>query len=176
MDWIPALLKHLSIAKSGVVAAFVTTLVLFFGHRLVPTYVDAVPHPWPIVVLAVLVFTGTLLVSWVALALWASLRGAAVSAAQARRARSLTPDELKLIDMLGKNPRESVDLDRLDYQRLPWSKLRLLDLVHSLESKGLVEVNEYMTNLFQLSADGRRRALDLEVVNQSSSSVSRGKG
>lgn len=40
MEWIPALLKHLVIARSAIGALFITSVVLYVGPRISPTYID----------------------------------------------------------------------------------------------------------------------------------------
>ncbi len=64
MDWTPALLKQFGVSRSLVVAAFVTSLVLYLGPRLTPLYIEAVPREWASVIVGALVFSGFLVLLW----------------------------------------------------------------------------------------------------------------
>ncbi len=47
MDWLPALLKHLAIARSAVLAVFVTSAVMLIGPRIGATVVPPTPSSCP---------------------------------------------------------------------------------------------------------------------------------
>lgn len=106
MDWIPALLKHLGLLRSIVAAAFVTSLVLYLGPRIAPNYVDAVPREWTSVVVAVLVFSGFLLLVWFASALWAQLRQNYEAGSAMIASYQLDEKERGILHALGENPSE----------------------------------------------------------------------
>lgn len=164
MDWIPALLKHLGLSRSVVAAVFVTSLVLYLGPRLAPNYVDAVPREWASVVVGVLVFSGFLLLVWGASVLWEKLRRNHKESSALFASYQLNQNEAGLLDALGENPREPLNLETVDYAAVRLSQLEVLEMVHGLSRKGLVSINPYSSKLVSLTARGRERALEIQRV------------
>ncbi len=162
MDWIPALLKHLGLSKSVVAAGFVTSVVLYAGPRIAPAYVDPVPREWSPVVVAVLVFSGFLLLLWAAGGVWARLRSNMAAASAAFASHQLNQLEMQFLHALGENPSEPLNLERVDYTVLQLSRLEVLELVDGLRRKGLVSLNPYSLELVSLTSNGRQRALDIQ--------------
>lgn len=162
MDWIPALLKHLGLAKSGVAAAFVTSLALYVGPRVAPSYVDSVPREWAPVVVGALVFTGFLLLVWGAVAIWARLRRNWRAGSALIASYQINELEAQFLHVLGETPREALNLERVDYAAVQLSQLEVLEIVHGLSRKGLVEINPYSSKLVSLTARGRERALEIQ--------------
>lgn len=163
MEWIPALLKQLAVSRSVVAAAFVTSAVLYFGPRSAPSYVDPVPKEWGFAVVGVLSFSAFLLVFWgaSATAKWAVRRWHSTNALL--QSYELSSLESEFIAALGKNPTESLNLDRVDYAELNQTKLEVVQLVDGLVRKKLVSTNPYsMTPLVSLTALGRERALEIQ--------------
>lgn len=129
MDWIPTLLKHLGISRSIVAAAFAASLVLYLGPRVAPNYVEAVPREWAAVVVAILVFSGFLLLLWGASEVWVRLRRNYKAASALLASYQLNGIEIEFLHVLGENPREPLDLGRLDYDAVQLSQLEVLEMV-----------------------------------------------
>lgn len=163
MDWIPSLLKHLSISRAAVVAVFVTAVVLYGGARLAPEYFDVVPAPWSVLVQAALVFSGCLTLFWA----WDSATGWVSKGfrklVQLYRSKNLDEDEMALLLGMGQNPSESLNIEIIDFRNgdLPWSELELLKILKKLKIKGLVSQNPFASNLFSLTDRGREKALEI---------------
>jgi DNA-binding MarR family transcriptional regulator len=162
MDWIPALLKHLSAARSAVGAAFVTSLVMYLGPRLAPAFVDPVPKEWAWVVPVVLVFSGSMLLFWTLSAVWNALKRRWAAGSALLASFDLSPLEADFLHALGSNPSEPLDLNRVDYEAMQLSRLEVMELVTGLSKKGLVRVNPYSLELVSLTATGRQRALKIQ--------------
>lgn len=168
MEWIPSLLKHLSISRSAVVAGFLTAIVLYLGPRVAPLYIDAVPAPWAVIVQAVLVFTGSLVFFWSASSLARSVSKNFRLLVQKYRARQLSEDEVMLLYGMGQNPREPLNLERVNFrdEDFPFSELELIKILDSLRNKGLVLKNPFASNLFSLTDRGRQKALDITNASE----------
>lgn len=162
MDWIPALLKHLGLSKSVVAAAFVTSLALYVGPRVAPSYVESVPREWAPIVVSVLVFTGFLLLVWAAAATWGRLRRNWRAGSALIASYQLDELEAAFLHVLGENPREALNLEKVDYAAVELSQLEVLEMVHGLSRKGLVAINPYRSKLVSLTARGRERALEIQ--------------
>lgn len=165
MDWLTNFLKHLGISRSVIGAAFITSVVLYGGSKVAPMYIEPVPKEWAPFVFVALVFSASLLVFWACAATWVFARGhwSAVSAIIASRALNQT--EQKLLLAMGLRPSEPLNLAIVDYDAIRKSQLEILELVHSLERKGLVSINPYADNLVSLTLMGRQRALELQRSN-----------
>ncbi|RQZ67552.1 hypothetical protein [Burkholderia sp. Bp9004] len=163
MDWIPALLKHLAIARSAVVAAFLTATTLLLLPRVAPTYLPQLPVSWAPLLAAACLFSGCLLVIWGSEAA-ISIAKRYLAAARASRALKADLDrhELAVVQFLGCNPAEPMDLDRIDYAAAPTTRLELMVVVKELSDKGLVELNPFAPNLVTLTDVGRKRALEIQ--------------
>lgn len=161
MEWLPALLKHLAIARSAVLAAFVAAVVMLVGPRLASAYVPAPPTGWIPYLLAVSLFSGCLLVLWAIEAIWtaAKLPFAAAKALRGERV-ALDSKESAVIYALGCKPTEPINLDVLNYTTSS-SRLELLEVVKGLSKKGLVETNPWSDQLVSLTEVGRKRAVQI---------------
>jgi hypothetical protein len=167
MDWIPALLKHLAISRSVIGATFVTSCALYFGPRFAPEYVDAVPKEWGFVVISILIFSGLLLVTWALSGIWDWAREKLAIASEKISSLKLCQDEINLLYFLGENPSEPLNLDRVNYEAISLSRLEVLNLVHNLESKGLVSLNPYSSSeLVFLTSSGRQRSLEIQRASK----------
>lgn len=159
MDWIPALLKHLALSRSIIAAAFVAAAVLYAGPRIAPAYVDPVPREWAAVLVAVLVFSGFLLATWGASAVWVLVKRRWVATGILLASHQIDHVEMMFLLALGENPREPLNLDEVDYENLQFSRLAVFELVHGLQKKGLISINPYSSKLISLTSTGRQRAL-----------------
>jgi len=162
MDWIPALLKHLGLSRSVVGAIFVTALVLYVGPRVAPAYVDPVPKEWAAVVVGSLVFSGAVLLFWALSSLWGSARRRWRQTSTMVASFQLNQEEVNLLYAMGESPRESLSFDSINYEQVGLTPLEVLELVHGLERKGLVSINQFNSDLFTLTPTGRQRALDIQ--------------
>jgi len=166
MDWIPALLKHLGIARSAVAAAFVTSVVLHFGHRVAPNYVDAVPKEWVFPVIATLIFSGFLLVVWWFEDVRRATRKQYFSMSKWFNSLRLNQNEVNFLLVLGDRPSEPLNLENINYAAISNSQLEVLDMVRSLEEKGLVSRNPYNLALVSLTSSGMQRALEIQRASK----------
>lgn len=169
MDWLPALLKHLGVSRSVVAAAFATSLVLYVGPRIAPNYVDPVPKDWSFALVAALAFSGTLLSLWLVASVWQAAERRWTRTTTLLASFRLNQTELDVLHILGQHPAEPLDLDSINYETSPLSRLELLELMLGLEEKGLVSVNPFSSNrLFTLTQRGRQRALEIQRASKSS--------
>lgn len=166
MDWLPALLKHLSIARSAIVALLVASAALYFGPRIAPDYIDPLPKNWSAVVVGIFVFSGCLVALWGSAHAWAATRKAGNTLTTWLAARRLTALERSLLLGMAEQPTESFNLKRVNYRNTPYSHLELLQVAYQLERKGLVRLNSYNENLVSFSESGRNRALELQRLSK----------
>lgn len=165
MDWIPALLKHLAVARSAVVATFVTAAVLLLGPSVAPTFAPHVPSKWEPVLIAVLVFCACLLVIWGIEAVFrlAKKLFAAAKAYSGGKAK-LSHMESSVLYAMGCSPTEPLNLDRVDYSGASSTRLEFMEVVRGLSEKGLVETNPFGRELVSLTDAGRKRALEIHRI------------
>ncbi len=163
MDWIPSLLKHLSISRSAVVAVLITTVALYVGPRVAPTYFDVVPAPWSILVQAALVFSGCLVIFWAWSSTVRSISKNLRKLVQLYKSRTLGENEIGLLFIMGQNPSDPLNIDRVDFQRRgsELSELELLQILKSLTNKGLISRNPFSHNLFSLTDRGQQMAFEI---------------
>lgn len=170
MDWIPSLLKHLAISRSAIGAAFATASVMYFGPRIAPAYVDPVPKEWAFVVIAVLAFSGFLLFTWAISGTFRIVGRKFTSASEKISAQKLSQNEINFLYTLGQNPSDSLNLDHLNFEGIHLSRLEVLNIVHSLEKKGLVSLNPYSASpLVSLTQSGIQRALNIQRASKENS-------
>ncbi|MDN7754758.1 hypothetical protein [Burkholderia gladioli] len=168
MDWLPALLKHLAIARSAVLAVFVTSAVMLIGPRIGATVVPPTPSSWAPIAFAMCLFSGCLLAIWIIEAVWSAAKSSFGAAKASRGARApLDKLEMSVIYTLGCNPAEPLDLDVIDYATSPSTRLELMEVVNGLSKKGLVETNPWSAQLVSLTDDGRKRALEIHRMQTS---------
>ncbi|MGF6265453.1 hypothetical protein OKW34_000231 [Paraburkholderia youngii] len=162
MDWLPALLKHLRIARSAIAAAFVTALVLLIGPRVASVYLPQTPVSWVPVLVAVCVFTGCLLAIWFVEAVWLKTKRT-ISTVKASRGLKADLDEMEttLVYVMGRNPADPFNLDHVNYAAVSTTRLEVMEVMERLSNKGLVNVNPFAENLVTLTDVGRKRALEL---------------
>ncbi|MGF6840496.1 hypothetical protein QF001_004363 [Paraburkholderia youngii] len=166
MDWIPALLKHLAIARSGVVAAFVTTAVFLFVPLFAPNYLPKLSANWSPALIGVFLFSGCLLSIWGLEATSAAAKRIMASAKASRGLKASLDDiEASLIYALGCNPAEPINLDTIGYASGSTTRLELMEVVSGLSDKGLVDENPFARKLVSLTANGRKRALELHRIH-----------
>jgi hypothetical protein len=171
MDWLPGLLKHLSISKSVTGAIFVTSATLYGGPRVIPTYVEPVPKDWSAVLVGALVFSGSLLLFWAVAGAWRMVRRGANAATMALAASTLERNEEGFLAVLGMNPNTPFHLDNVDYAQAPFTKLEVLELAESLSKKGLVRISDFNDDLVRLTSEGRKRALEIQRQLRGSDAV-----
>jgi hypothetical protein len=161
MEWLTDLLKHLNLSRSVVVAIFVASAAQYIGARYWPTYVEPAPKGWGFAIFMAFVLTGTLLLFWVATAIWDIAARTAKSASQSFGAKSLSHQEAELLVAMAVDPNRPLNVDDIDYERLPLTKLEMLNTLRSLCRKGLVQDNPYASCLYSISDIGQQRALEL---------------
>lgn len=162
MDWITNFLKHLGISRSVIGAAFVTSMVLYIGPRIAPTYVDPIPKEWNSTALVVLVFSASLLVFWAWLGTWNFVKGCWRSASALIASHELSQTEQGILFAMAERPSEPLNLETINYETASISRLEVLELIHGLKRKGLVSINPYAGNLISLTQVGRQRALEIQ--------------
>lgn len=166
MDWLTALLKHLSIARSAIVALLVASAAMYFGPRIAPNYIDPLPKDWSSLVVGIFVFSACLVALWGSAHAWATTRKAGSTLSTWFAARRLTDLERDLLLGMAEQPTESFNLEGVDYRNVPYSHLELLQVAYQLERKDLVRVNSYNENLVSFTESGRNRALELQRENR----------
>ncbi len=162
MDWIVDLLKHMAISRSIVAAVFVTAVVMVVGQHLFPNLVPSVPQPWAPMLFGVMVLTGTLLMFWAIAIAWSSTLRFFSSATTNTSPPELNNNHHSLLAALGKNPSEPLNLDNINYESAPFSKLEVLQWVSELEKNNMVSTNPWNENLVTLTQIGREQALKIE--------------
>jgi len=159
MDWIPALLKHLSITKTGVVAALAAALSALYGPRIAPDLFEPLPPVWRTVALITAVFCGVLLATWTVAWMRFAAIGTWVRASSERASRNLSSRERGLLLLLAKTPTELFCLETIDFVKAKSTLIEMLSMAQGLEKKGLLHVNETYVSLTDL---GVSRALDVQ--------------
>jgi hypothetical protein len=171
MDWIPSLLKHLSISRAAVVAAFVTAISLYVLPRFSPEYFDIVPAPWSVLVQAILVFSGCLTLYWALESTISWVSKKINKTVQLYKSKNLDDSEKWILLGMGRTPRETLNVAKIDFKYVdfPLSELELLKVLDGLNSKGLVSKNQFALNLFSLTNRGQDRALELNLLSETDS-------
>ena len=160
MDWLKDILKHLAVSRLLVGAIFVTSAVMFFGPRLAPEQVPQAAD-WLPAVFGAMVLTGCLLLFWTMAGLWKLAARAWRSMKASIAAANISQSEAGLLGAMGNNPGESFNLNLVDYQKAPLSRLELMETCEALDRKGLVSINPFDENLVSLTKAGRERALEI---------------
>jgi len=161
MDWLPALLKHLSLARSLIVALFLTCLTLHFGPKLAPSYFNSVPENWSTAIVATGILTGFLVLYWGGMSSLGVIKRLWRFGSTRSRSLLLSGDEKTLMRAMGEYPREAFNLNHIDYQRFGVSELEVLAVVDGLKKKGLVFINPFAPELISLTEFGRYKTLKI---------------
>lgn len=166
MEWLPALLKHLSIARSGILALFVASAALYFGPRFIPGYFETLPQEWSFAVIGIFIFSACLLLLWGVSYTWTVIKKVGGSLTTNFSALWLNGLERGLLLVLAVRPTEPINLESVNYSEANFSHLELLQASYQLQRKGLAQVNRYNDNLVTLTEKGRKRALKLQRKNK----------
>jgi len=160
MSWLNDLLKHLELSKPFAGALFISSLALLVGPKLAPNAIEAVPSQWRWLVAGTCIFSGALLSLWALPKIWNGALGTTRRVSNSHRFNPLTDRERGFIAFLGEHhPNDSANLEYLRFQEI--SKLEILQICAVLHRRGLVNVNRYNDNLVDLTAAGRKHALEL---------------
>ena len=162
MNWISEVFKHVTVSRSLVFAVFVTSAALIFGKEYFPTIIKPLPDLWAVGMSGALIFSGVLLLWWIIPAIWKSLYRSCRWLANFIRSRTLNDLEQSLLLALGNLADDSLDLRRINYSDINYSKLELLEVTRRLKGKGLVDTNFLEENLVFLTPLGRAQALKLQ--------------
>jgi hypothetical protein len=165
MDWLAELLKHLSISRAFVVALFVTSFAMFVGGKYAPTVVPPVPADWTPVLFGSMVFSGCLSFFWGVAEVWRLATGATQKAFKTLNGIALSAQEMEVLLAMGEKPNKHIDLEQIDYRNAPFTHLEFSALMRSLQTKGLVHINEWNGESAILTEPGRERALKLHREN-----------
>ena len=162
MDWLADILKNLTISKTLVAAAFVTSVVMYVGPILFPDGAPKLQSEFVPYLFGAMVLTGCLLLFWALAALWSLIRTSMHSAARVLADSSLSEPETALLFFMATDPTQPINLDNVDYSSAPGTKLEFHHWTKQLEAKGLARINEWDDNLVSLTDKGRTRALQIQ--------------
>lgn len=116
MDWLPMLLKHLSIARSAILALFIATAVMYFGPIFYPTYIAPLSPNWTNLLLGIVVLSGVLILVWCVEFLFSFLTKPLSKLRSFRLRKSLSNVEIHLMLSMSENPHSTLHLG--DIKRL----------------------------------------------------------
>jgi hypothetical protein len=162
MEWLSELIKTLTLSRALIGATFVTSGAFLGGNKLWPNYFEPLPKDWVIPVSGFFMFSGMLLVFWFIPKIWRLFVEIAHGAIKWIKSLKLANEEKVLILICASCPDQPCNLDKLPRKRGALTKLELLELAVRLSKKGLVDINQYNENLITLSAQGRKRALQMK--------------
>ena len=158
MDWLPELLKNLTVSRSFTGALFIASISVLGLPHLAPEFAEPVPNGWRWLVIGISIFSASLLSFWLFSALWEQLAKVPKKVRGAIPVRPLTDFENSFLLFLGTDyPNDSLDIDNLNHQKT--SKLELLQMCKDLEALELVRINPFNDNLVSLTESGRIKAL-----------------
>ena len=138
MDWLNDLIKQINLSKPIAVAIFISTLILWkikvwFG-------IDAFESISLTIVIWACLFSGSIILAWVLIALYQSIRNLATNALKRYQIRYLTEMQKDFLVILGSSESENLYISRLDFKRIGVTKLEVVSLFSDLNKKGLVYV------------------------------------
>jgi hypothetical protein len=162
MGWVIDLLKHLAISRSIIAASFVTTIVMVFGPKFLPTIVPAIPQPWLPLLFGIMILTGTLLAFWIIAIVWGGILSSFRVFKSIIPGPTLNIKHYELLLELGRDPSEPMNIDNVDYESAPFSKLEIMQWISELEKNGLVKKNPWNESLISLTSAGRDRAFEIQ--------------
>ncbi len=169
MRWITELLRHLGIARAAIGVVFVTSVMMFIGPHVAPTIVDPVPKEWSSVLFGTMVLSGCLLLFWAVAYIWNLFIHFVRETSKTIAASNLSSEEQSILLILGNDPTRPLNLDNLDYERGPISKLAMVQLVRQLKEKDLVSLNPWDEHLVSLTEAGRDRAFEIQCRTKTKS-------
>jgi len=158
MNWLPELLKNLSVSRSFAGALFIATACMLALPVLFPTRFPGVPDEWRWLVGGLALFSGALLTLWCFAGIWRLIAKTPAALRSALPERELDDLESSFLALLGKrDPNGALNLEDLDQSEI--SKLEMYQMCKGLESRGFVELNPWHSELVSLTDKGRRKAL-----------------
>ena len=162
MDWLKDIVKHLEISRTLVAAVFVASVAMFCAPYIAPMDVPRLAEELLPFLFGVMVLTGALLSIWSLMGLWALSKQGVQRTSKVFANSSLSEAESMILLVLGRNPTTPLDLENIDYEQAPATKLEFHQLAAHLATKGLVRINDWDENLVSLTQTGRARALELQ--------------
>lgn len=158
MNWLPELLKSLSVSRSVASALFIATVCMLALPVLFPSRIPAVPDEWRWLVAGLALFSGSLLLLWSISGIGKALVKAPAALRRALPERGLTTLEASFLALLGSHePNGALNLADLDQSKI--SKLEMFQMCRGLESLGFLELNPWHSELVSLTDKGRAKAL-----------------
>ena len=160
MGWLSDFLKYLSFSKSLTGALFVTSLLLLSGSQISPQLVGSLPPNWRWLVVAVCVFTFTLLSFWAIPHVCRTFLNIFGKIRNSPRLRPLTDIEIAVLVFLGESqPNGTYNIDALHRPNIP--KIKIIKACKDLEKRRLLEINAYYDDIVSLTDSGRDYALHI---------------
>jgi len=159
VEWLTDFIKHLTISRVVSFAVAVTCASLLFGPLVLPGYMEQLSKEWKVFAYTGLIFSSVLLTTWALQELWSACKSVTKTLIASWRARNITKDELAFLCLMGQRGNETFNLTIRAQGAPGLTKLEILALTKSLESKGLVEVSSCDETISWLTQKGRARAI-----------------
>jgi hypothetical protein len=158
VDWLPNLLKNLTLSRTFSGALFLASFFLLALPHFREDLIEPVPVGWRWLVAGICIFSGALLFFWSVHGVWKLLLKVPASARNFMPARPLSEAEKAFLIFMGTDfPNESFNADDMRHKHT--SKLELLEMCKQLQVAGLVSINPIYDNLISLTGKGREKAL-----------------
>ena len=109
-----------------------------------------------------MILSGTLLSLWVVTAGWSLLRRAVRATSTSFAASVLNQGHVDVLHAMGEHPSRPLNLENINYDQAPFSRLEIAQLIRELEQKGFASVHSWDENLVSLTQAGRERALEIQ--------------
>lgn len=166
MDWLAEIIKQLQTSRSFVTAAFVVCFVILFGHIFVPASIPQAPDEWKLVLIAGLLFSGTLLLFMIIPFIYKFFVQSFSNKLQEIKSSNLSQDErdflYSLALMIEASQDDYINMGNLNYHAMEISKLEIQEIISNLSSKGLIDINSFDNNLVSFTKNGRRKVLEIK--------------
>ena len=158
MNWLPELLKNISVSRSVAGALFIATTCMLVLPAQFPSRFPEVPDEWRWLVGGLAFFSGALLTLWCFSGTWKLVAKTPAALRKALPERELTSMEASFIALLGQHdPNGALNIADLDQSKI--SRLETFQMCKGLQTLGLVELNPFHKELVSLTDRGRAKAL-----------------
>ena len=161
MDWIPNLLKQISVSLQIAFGLFCAGSFLLFAPYFKEGLFEPLSGLYRILVWAVFVYASAILVYSLSQFFWKRSCIILESTGKAWRGRTTTDEEVAFLEWAAHKGHQPVNLHIEMHKTKGLYQHRLLRIAESLHAKGFIEISPYDRTIFTLTPKGREKVLAL---------------
>lgn len=161
MDWIPNLLKQISVSLQIAFGLFCAGAFLLFASYFKEGLFDPLSGLYRVLVWAVFVYASAILIYSLSQFSWKGICLLLDKAGKAWNGRTVSDKEISFLEWAAHKGHQPVNMHIEMSKTKGLDQHRLLRITESLHAKGFIEISPYDRTIFTLTNKGREKVLSL---------------